>query len=40
MHGGALTFVGTAHYSYPVVESRLLTEETRLLADSNNIENA
>ncbi|EFK96964.1 transport protein ExbB2 [sediment metagenome] len=34
-YGGALTFIGTADYSYPVVENQLLQEELKAIADSS-----
>ncbi len=33
--GGAVSYVGAAEYSYPAVESRILEEELKLMADSS-----
>jgi len=33
--GGAVSYVGAAEYSYPVIESRILQEELALIADSS-----
>ncbi len=34
-HGGALTYIGAAEYSYPVTEAQLLQNEFREIADSS-----
>jgi hypothetical protein len=34
-YGGALTYIGTSEYSYPLVESKLLIEECKNIADSS-----
>lgn len=34
-YGGALTYIGTSEYSYPLVESQLLLEECSNMADSS-----
>jgi hypothetical protein len=34
-YGGALTYIGTSEFSYPIVESQILQEEMKCLADSS-----